>query len=267
VDAIAEAKAEILEGLSPEGVAVLNGDDPRVKAMVDRVPGKVLLYGRDRAYAVSAESWRGTIHGMRFVMRLHGVPYDVALPLPGPHLASNYLAAAAVASELGVPPEVIVERALHFKAAAHRGELRWLADGVKLLDDSYNASPLALEAAVRTLVLSPSPKVAFLGDMLELGREGPALHRAAGEKIGGLMDLLVGVGSLAEELVRGAREAGASKTLTFPTSAQAAEAAPALVRPGDSVLVKGSRGMHMETVVEALLSRFPEDAGADADVL
>jgi UDP-N-acetylmuramoyl-tripeptide--D-alanyl-D-alanine ligase len=192
VDAIAEAKAEILQGL--KGVAVLNGDDSRVRAMAARIPGRALLFGKDRSFHTSAEGWRGTILGMRFTLRIDGKGYDVALPLPGPHFVMNFLAAATVGFHMGVHPEEILERALHMKAAPHRGEVRRLGESVTLIDDSYNASPFAVEAAVTTLALSTSSrKVAFLGDMLELGEEGPALHRETGEKVARNLDLLVGV--------------------------------------------------------------------------
>jgi UDP-N-acetylmuramoyl-tripeptide--D-alanyl-D-alanine ligase len=262
VDAIAAAKAEILEGLAVGGVAVLNGDDARVKRIGEAHRargGRVLWYGHDRAFEVSAEGWKGTVHGMRFTLRMGGRTEDVALPLPGPHFLSNFLAAAAVAHHLGLDVTTIAERATTLKAASHRGEVVSLGQGITLLDDCYNSNPTAVEAAVTALGMAArGRRVAFLGDMLELGPTGPELHRQTGERVGGRLDLLVAVGPLAGGFLEGARRAGMapSAQLAFPDSAAAAAAAPGLLRPGDAVLVKGSHGVRMEAVVDALRARF-----------
>ena len=262
VDAIAAAKAEILEGLAEGGAAVLNGDDPRVKRIGEAHRargGRVVWFGRDRAYDVSAEGWKGTVHGMRFTLRVGGEAEDVALPLPGPHFLTNFLAAAAVAHELGIGIRAIAETATTLKAASHRGEVLSLGQGITVLDDCYNSNPTAVEAAVVALGLAArGRRVAFLGDMLELGPTGPALHEQTGEKVGGQLDLLAAVGPLAQGFLEGARRAGRAPQalVAFPDSAAAAAAAPDLVRAGDAVLVKGSRGVRMETIVEALRTRF-----------
>jgi UDP-N-acetylmuramoyl-tripeptide--D-alanyl-D-alanine ligase len=269
VDAIAAAKAEILEGLETSGVAVLNGDDPRLRALGERHTGRVLFFGRDRSFEVSADAWRGTAFGMRFLLRIAGQSYDVALPLAGPHFMMNFLAAAAAARHLGVLPEAIVERAAQIRPVAHRGEVVPLAQGVTLLDDSYNASPLAVEAAAVALALvgQRRRRVAFLGDMLELGESAATLHRETGEHIAGKLEVLVGVGELARGFLEGASRAGLapSSLLDFPSATEAAHALPQIVRPGDSVLVKGSRGMRMETIVEALKAAFPSMDGPGTD--
>jgi UDP-N-acetylmuramoyl-tripeptide--D-alanyl-D-alanine ligase len=262
VDEIAAAKAEILEGLAEDGVAVLNGDDVRVKQIGEAHRGRggrVVWFGRDRAFDVSAEGWRGTVHGMRFVLRIGGKAEEVALPLPGPHFLANFLAAAAVAHHLGIGIGTIAETATTLKAASHRGEVVSLGQGITLLDDCYNSNPTAVEAAVTALGLAArGRRVAFLGDMLELGPTGPELHRQTGETVGGRLDLLVAVGPLAEGFLEGARRAGRAPEalVAFPDASAAAAAAPDLVRPGDAVLVKGSRGVRMEAIVDALRTRF-----------
>jgi UDP-N-acetylmuramoyl-tripeptide--D-alanyl-D-alanine ligase len=262
VDAIAAAKAEILEGLVEGGAAVLNGDDARVKRIGEAHRargGRVVWFGHDRAYDVSAENWKGTVHGMRFTLRIGGEAEDVALPLPGPHFLSNFLAAAAVAHESGIGIKTIAETATTLKAASHRGEVLSLGQGVTVLDDCYNSNPTAVEAAVTALGLAArGRRVAFLGDMLELGPTGPELHRQTGEKVAGRLDVLAAVGALAPGFLEGARRAGLAPAalVAFPDSAAAAAAAADLVRPGDAVLVKGSRGVRMEAIVEALQARF-----------
>ena len=259
VDAIAAAKAEILEGLRPNGVAVLNGDDPRVRRVGEARQGAVIWFGHDRAFAVSAERWRGTVHGMRFDLRLGDETIDIALPLAGPHFVMNFLAAAAVAHHLGVRPEAIALAATEMKPAPHRGEVLRLGESVTVIDDAYNSNPSAVEAAVTSLGMAGGGRrVAFLGDMLELGPTGHELHMETGRRIAGRIDVLVGVGPLAHALLEGARERGmaADRLHHFADAPQASAAAGGLVRPGDAVLVKGSRGVRMEAVVEALKARF-----------
>ncbi|HEX9190138.1 MAG TPA: UDP-N-acetylmuramoyl-tripeptide--D-alanyl-D-alanine ligase, partial [Vicinamibacteria bacterium] len=280
VDAIAGAKAEILEGLRPGGAAVLNADDPRVRAIGERFRGRVVWFGRDRRCDVFAENERvvgGTGNGPSSgpsgegpratpASRGSGIPLtvagravDVALPLLGPHFVENFLAAAAAAHVLGVSAEAMAEAAASLRPARHRGEVVRLGEGVTLLDDCYNSSPEALEAAVVALALLPGRRrVAVLGDMLELGASGRALHRGSGRALAGRVDALLGVGPLAREIVEGAREAGLTALEHFATAAEAVAALPALVRPGDAVLVKGSRGVKLEAVVEALAARFGE---------
>ncbi len=257
VDAIADAKAEILEGLGPDGAAVLNWEDPRLRRVGEQRKGKVIWFGRDRACDVSAENWRGTVHGMRFDMRMGGQTLDVALELPGPHFLLNFLAAAAAAHRLGIAPEEIAEAATHIKAAKSRGEVTRLAKGVTLLDDSYNSNPFAVDAAVVALgMAAKGRRVVFLGDMLELGPSGPDLHRETGAKLRGQADVVVGVGKLGRLISEGAREAGIAEVHEFDDSAAAGAAATGIVKEGDAVLVKGSRGAKMERVVESLRTGF-----------
>ena len=146
---------------------------------------------------------------MTFDLRVAGRSVDVALPLAGPHFVTSFLAAAAAAHVLGVPLEAMAEAATSLRPARHRGEVRRLGERVVLLDDCYNSSPEALEAAVVALSLLPAGRrVAVLGDMLELGPTGPALHRERGRALAGRVEVVVGVGPLAAEIVEGAREAG-----------------------------------------------------------
>ena len=263
VDAIADAKAEILEGLRPGGAAVLNGDDPRLRAIGERFRGRVVWFGRDARFEVSAGAVRATASGTTFDLGVGGRTVDVALPLAGPHFVEDFLAAAAVAHVLGVAPEAMAEAAASLRAARHRGELLRLGREVTVLDDCYNSSPEALEAAVEALSLVPGRRrVAVLGDMLELGPTAGALHRAAGRSLAGRVEAVFGVGPLAAGIVEGAREAGMEPgaLLHFAATGDAAAALPDLVRPGDAVLVKASRGMRLEAVVEALVARFGEEA-------
>jgi UDP-N-acetylmuramoyl-tripeptide--D-alanyl-D-alanine ligase len=264
VEEIAAAKAEILEGLIPGGVAVLNADDPHQRRIGQAHPGRVVWFGRDRACDVSAENWRGTVHGMRFDLRLGGESREVALPLPGPHFLTNFLAAAAVAHHLGLTADEIAEGALDLRAARHRGEVVRLRQGMTLLDDCYNSNPVAVEAAVAALGMAArGRRVAVLGDMRELGPSGPELHRRTGQAVGAKLGLLVAVGELAPHFLEGARQAGLAPSAlhAFPDAAAAAAAVPGLLQPGDAVLVKGSRGVKLESVVDAVIDRFGREEG------
>ena len=261
VEAIADAKAEILEGLGPGGVAVLNGDDALVRRIGERHRGRVVWFGRDRAFEVSAERWRGTVHGMRFDLHLDGRSVDVALPFAGPHHLTNFLAAAAVARHFGLDADAIAAAAPSLVPASHRGQVRRLRSGVTLLDDCYNSNPVAVDAAVTALSLSaPGRRVAFLGDMRELGDTADALHRELGRKVGPRLDVIAAVGPLAASFLVGARESERvpAQLVAFPDAAAAA--AVDLVQPGDSVLVKGSRGVKLEAVVDALVARLGEES-------
>jgi UDP-N-acetylmuramoyl-tripeptide--D-alanyl-D-alanine ligase len=261
VDAIAAAKAEILEGLAPGGAAVLNGDDPRLRRLGEARRGRTVWFGRDRAFDVSAEAWKGTAFGMRFDLRVGGGTADVALPMGGLHVLSNFLAAAAAAHALGMAPEAMAEAALGMRAARHRGEVVRLAGGITLLDDCYNSNPLAVEAAVATLAMAGGRRrVAVLGDMLELGPSAGELHRKTGERIAGKVDALVAVGPLSVHFLEGA--ASGATLAHFQDAAAAAAAVAGLVRAGDAVLVKGSRGLRLEAVVEALVRHFGPAQGS-----
>jgi UDP-N-acetylmuramoyl-tripeptide--D-alanyl-D-alanine ligase len=264
VDEIAQAKAEVFAGLAPGGLAVLNGDDPRVRRAGEAWSGRVVWFGRDRRHEVSAENARGTAFGTRFDLRVGGQTLDVALPLPGFHFVMNFLAAAAVAHALGVEPQVLADAATHLLAAPHRGEMRRLGSGIILLDDCYNSNPEALEAASLALASAGGRRRVFiLGDMRELGPRGPEFHREAGERLAQRTEVLAAVGPLAVHFLEGAKRGGMAPSAlhAFPDAGAAAAAVPELVRPGDAVLVKGSRGVSLESVVEALLARYGEVDG------
>lgn len=256
-DQIAEAKAEVLEGLSASGVAVLNRDDPRVRRVGERFPGRALWFGQDRGCDASIENWRGTIHGMRFDLRLGGEVHDVALALAGRHHVANFLAAALCAHALGVAPAQIAQAAPGLAAAHRRGEVLRLGSGVTLLDDSYNANPEAVAAAVAALGLAAKGRrVAFLGDMLELGPQSAEIHEATAAAVAPGLDVLVAVGAQSAALARGASRGGLVQSAihAFADSAAAVAAAPGLVRSGDAVLVKGSRGSRMDVIADALVA-------------
>lgn len=265
VEHIAAGKAQLIENLKPEGTAILNADDARVAAMRGKQrSGRTLTFGIENAADVSAveiESARFGLSRFRLVTPVGAAQAE--LPLPGRHNLLNALAAAAVATCFEIAPEEIARALSSATASEMRGELLNFAAGFSAIDDSYNSNPRSLlsmarsvaeargagEGARRTFVLA--------GEMLELGETGAELHRAAGREIARMgIDVLWGVRGLASELVAGAQDAGIQAARFFETTEEAGAALLEEVRTGDLLLVKGSRGVHMERIIELLRERY-----------
>ena len=269
VEEIALAKRELIEGLNgKESVAVLNADDPLVAAMAFHAPGRVLTYGIENAADYRAESIvdRGAL-GSKFVLTQWDKQVSLELSLAGRHVIANALGALAAASVWGITPEDSREVLRRLRAPAMRGELLKFANGSAVINDSYNSSPAALHAMISVLAATPDYKrrVLAAGDMRELGVTSPELHREAGEFAAktGKIDWVIGVAGDGAQIVEGAVAAGVprAQTKVFTSSGEAAEFLREFLQPGDLMLVKGSRGVKMERVVEALVARHGE-AGA-----
>lgn len=254
--AIAEAKAEIMAGLDPGALLVANADDPEVVRVARRHRGRTVWFGWQTGAEVRGRDLQILPDGgSRFVLAAGGGRQEVELPLVGRHNAENFLAAAACAYELGVPLAEIAAAAAIASPVAGRGEIHRLAAGVTVIDDSYNSNPHAVARALEAAASLPARRHwAVLGDMLELGPEAPRYHREAGRQAAAAgFAPVAGVGPLARELVAGAREAGA-EAVWLADAAAAAEWAAAEVAHGDLVLVKGSRGIGLDAVVQRLLA-------------
>jgi UDP-N-acetylmuramoyl-tripeptide--D-alanyl-D-alanine ligase len=262
-EAVADAKAEILEEAGPDHVVVANADDPRVMARIGRFAGRRITFGMEADADVKADAVRH--------LGLDGMEADVTTPagsgrlrtrLLGAGNLANVLAAVAVGTHFGVPLAEMIDEAARLTPASHRGELLRLPGGVTLIDDSYNASPTALRRTLDIVAAATGSarKVAVLGEMLELGVHAERLHRECGRAAAASgLDLLVTVGGdPARALAREAVAAGMADRAVMHVagSDDAAEAALRLVRPGDLVLVKGSRGIGTDRVVERLKEEF-----------
>ncbi|MGE5814491.1 MAG: UDP-N-acetylmuramoyl-tripeptide--D-alanyl-D-alanine ligase [Acidobacteriota bacterium] len=257
-DAIADAKAEILEGATAGDVLVANADDARVMVRVARFAGEVITFGIENAATVQAREVQalGT-RGMQAMLVAGNRDRVLRTPLLGRGNLANVLAAAAVALHLGISLDEIVSRAATLRPARHRGEVVHLANGVTLIDDSYNSSPSALTRALDVLARSDAPrKAAVLGEMLELGAHATPLHESCGATAAraGLAWLIAVGGEPAAALARSATRHGMAKdaVIHVPSSAEAANAALSRVRQGDLILIKGSRGIGTDRVVERL---------------
>jgi UDP-N-acetylmuramoyl-tripeptide--D-alanyl-D-alanine ligase len=262
-DAIADAKAEILDRAGADDVLVANADDARIMARAEWFVGKVVTFGLAEGADVRASKveHRG-LAGMSAEISTPAGNATLTTPLLGLGNLANVLAAAAVAIQFEVPVSQIVEIAAGLRPAARRGELLRLPGGVTLIDDSYNSSPAALRQALDTMAAAGgcARKVAVLGEMLELGVHADPLHRAAGRGAAAAgLDLLVTVGGpAAQAMADGAIAAGlpAANVIAVATSEEAVAVALARVRPGDLVLVKGSRGIGTNLVVSGLTAEF-----------
>jgi len=262
-DAIADAKAEIVEGAKTSDRLIVNADDARIMSRADQFAGRTVTFGLSEGATVRASGVRHLgLDGMSADVSTPSGSARLTTPLLGVANLLNLLAATAVATEYGVGLDEIAARAAQVKPAAHRGELLRLPGGITLIDDSYNSSPSALMRALEIVKASTGSarKAAVLGEMLELGGHSAALHercgRAAAEA--GLDILIVVGGGPAASLAEAARGAGMPDggVTHVRTSDEAAEVALKQLRPGDLVLVKGSRGVRTDIVVDRLKVEF-----------
>lgn len=264
VDAIADAKAEIFDAARPADLLVANADDRRIAARLPGFGGRVATFGIERPADVRATSIddRG-IDGMAARVATPRGEIAMTTPLAGRANLGNVLAAIAVALEFDVPLSDIAARAAALRPAAHRGEIVRLPIGVTVIDDSYNANPTATRRALDVLAAAGAKRrIAVLGEMLELGAHAAALHAEVGAAAAASgVDLLFTVGgSAAEALAHAAIAAGmsAGSVRYVHTSDEAADALSAAVRAGDVVLVKGSRGIRTDRVVDRLKAAHAE---------
>ncbi|HEX5482132.1 MAG TPA: UDP-N-acetylmuramoyl-tripeptide--D-alanyl-D-alanine ligase [Terriglobia bacterium] len=261
VDSIARAKRELIESLPPTGIAVLNQDDERVRGFAAGFRGRVVTFGFTegadyRALGVRAASRNGT-EGSEFELRGGTYSGSFFVPLPGRHNAENALAAIAAASLFDLRLEDVREGLAHFRAPGQRTEIIRLPGGVVLINDVYNSNPRAMERMLETLACWPHAKrrIVIAGEMLELGPSAPDWHRRVGRECAQAgIDWLLAVQGDARFFLEGAEEAGlpGDKCSFFATAEEAGRFCLGIVEPGDVILVKGSRGVHLERATEIL---------------
>ncbi len=267
LEAIARAKGELAEGLVSGGTLIYNADDPLVCGIAGRYTGDKISYGFSEAADIRAEEIDITgLMETRFRLVCDGTSHRAVIPLCGAHYVMNTLPAVALARRYTIEIEQIVESLRHLRQAHMRGQILHFREGFTVIDDSYNSNPRALAQMIETLARVPHypRRILVAGEMLELGKESEALHRRCGEQAAASgIDVVVGVQGAAKEIARGAVAAGMPDTqVHFFT-----EVNPAIdfiyrkVQPGDLLLIKGSRGVHLEKMVNALRAGYSEMVG------
>lgn len=255
----AQAKAELLDMLPADGTVVLNADDAYFDYLAARARCRVISFGLSqraqvRAVHVASDARRGTTFGLLLPGKSR--PVAVTIKVHGTHNVTNALAAAAVAFSLNLTSVVIAQGLAKFRPAAMRSQVMG-HHGVQIINDCYNANPASMQAALQLLAgWSPArERVAVLGDMLELGRETQQMHRDVGRFAAGLpLSRLIACGPLGREIASGARDAGMPEQAIAEVAdaSAAADLVKKTVHRGDVVLVKASRGMRMEQIVQGL---------------
>lgn len=262
IEEVARAKGELLDRIPEGGVAVLAADDPHVVREAARFGGRVIWFGQSERAEFRAESVRPEGLGVTFRLSSPEGSVAVRIPLPGRHLVTLALCAAACSFATGRLESSLLEavRTGLAEFGGVPGRLRLVRNDpeISVLDDTYNANPASVLAALRTLVELPrrGRAVVVLGDMLELGEAEEALHAEVGEAAARLgVEVVVAVGPRSRSTAEAARGNGVESVHVVSDAEEAARLLPTLIRPGDVVLVKGSRGMRME---RALASIAPE---------
>lgn len=253
IEAIVNGKAELVEALPADGVALLNADDPRVRGMASRTRARVILYGESPDAEIRATNVRDLgLDGVDFTVQAAGARAEAHLPLPGRHLITSALAAIGAAVALDVPLDEAAVALATLERPAHRMSVRRAADLV-VIDDSYNSSPAAVHAALAVLRGVRGRRVAVLGDMLELGRLSIGAHEAVGADVAKSADALVAVGELAATIAAAAERGGLREVHRAGDGGEALVRLRQLLRPGDTVLVKGSRALALDKLADALV--------------
>lgn len=262
VDEIAEAKAELLEGLHDPKVGYLNNDDSRVRAMARKFSGKIITYGIKSIAAFKVQQLQDLgLDGTAFTIHHGRRDLKFVLPLLGQHNVANAIAAIAVGATHEVPWEHICEALSEMRPEKMRGQVVKFREGFSVIDDSYNSNPRALSEMIRFIgkLQGYQRKILVAGEMLELGPEGPEMHRNCGrEAVKAGLDTIIAVQGKAKEILEGALEAGMDRSqLKFAQdSVETGDLLARMVKKGDVILIKGSRGVKLEQALNTLRAAF-----------
>ncbi len=273
VKGVAREKGDLARAIKPGGIFVANCDDSFVRAMVSETRADLICYGLDdrriagcREFVAACEINAGA-ESTEMTLVIGGSELRVTVGAPGRHNVLNALAAAAVATAMGSTPDEITRGFDKWRPMGMRGEIRKLNKNVTVLVDCYNSNPVSLDAALTLPAKYPGRRVAVIGDMLELGDYAEEAHKKAGENAAEAgVKMLVAVGDWAQTIKKGFIERAASdaEVAVAKDAEQAASLMMEKLRDGDTILVKGSRLLHLETVVEAIendLGLRPEEGG------
>ena len=258
---IFKAKCELLPHIREDGLLVLGGDDPMLSTLRDTAPVKTVFCGRGEGL-----EYRAVLTGGDGLSHIHcrlttpNMDREVRIPALGEHMVYPTLIAAAVAEWFGLTSDEIEQGIRQFVPTRMRMNILRRGEGIIILDDTYNANPQSMRAAISVLSDGQSAfKAAVLGDMLELGPFSPALHEGVGEYLGQVgIQCLVAIGEQSAYMAKGAREAGVPQVYHCQDKSEAMEILPGLIRPDATFLVKASRGMKLEEITEFLVKETPE---------
>ncbi len=267
LETIAQEKSALVRALPDDGIAFLNADDPHVRAMAEQTRARVIGFGFGKDALLRASDWKIDLDGTHFTLQvrppLGRASRRLSVPLLGQHLLYPVLAAVGVGLHYGMALDQIIERLASLPRVAGRLNLLPGLGGSWLLDDSYNASPAAMLAALEVLAALPARRrVAVLGDMAELGAQAETAHERVGERAAGVVDRLVVKGEQARTIGRAAARAGLDDdriAITY-TPEDAARAAQSDLGAGDVLLIKGGMVARMERVAARLLADPARDA-------
>ena len=255
IDNIARAKSELVQAIPPGGTVILNADDHRVAAMrgLARPKVRILTFGINKKADIQGSNVLIQNHRTTFEVESGNFSREFSIPMVGIHNVYDALAAIAVGFALNISAERIAEGLQNLSPTKMRLEIIE-RHGFRIINDTYNASPLSMRAAIETTAeISRSRKVAVLGDMLELGKIAPNAHRQIGECLGANdFEIVITCGELADYIAEGARGAGVPFVATTKSHEEALEILKSVLDVGDTILVKGSRGMRMERIVARL---------------
>lgn len=255
LDNIAAAKSELVSAISQDGFVVLNADNDYVKNMNSKALGKVIYYGiQDEQCQVRAVNVRTHEHETVFDCEHSQGVFTAVIPTIGKHNVYNALAAITTALELGLHQDEIKAGLNMFTPSAMRLAIEKIGN-YNIINDAYNASPMSMVAAIDTLVeFASGRRIAVLGDMLELGDMAVKAHQQIGQKLAAAgVDIVVTVGELAKNIADSAQAHGIQTVVACDSHAHAQRHLQELLKPGDTVLIKGSRGMKMEKILEQLI--------------
>lgn len=267
LDDYARAKAELFQAMRPNTTGIFNGDDERSRRMSSSFHGYAATFGMDTASDFTATHYRGLgLEGCSFTFNHSGRAHTVRLRFAGAHHAMNALAALACGYLMGCDTSGMIRGLEALEPLSMRGQVLRLRGGARVLDDSYNANPGAMRAALAVLAQTEAGegrRIAVIGDMLELGTASEDLHGEIGRLLAlSGIDHAFAVGQLARVVARAAAAAGFSKVTPLETADEAAELLVETIGPGDVILVKGSRSVGLDRVVAALRERLGEGTAA-----
>lgn len=253
---ILKAKCEMLPHIKKDGLLILNGDDELLCTLRGTTPVATVFCGgtEEMDYQASLTGGDGISHIHCRLITPH-MDRDVKIPALGGHMIYPTMMAAAVAEHFGLTADEIEEGLTRFVPTRMRMNILHRADQITILDDTYNANPQSVRAAISVLADGRSSrKIAVLGDMLELGPFAPALHSGVGEYLGkSKIDCLVAVGEMAKHIADGARDSGVPEVYYCTDKDEAKELLDTVIRPDSTILVKASRGMQLEKLTQKLL--------------